>query len=78
MKELYWVTISYDLPCAGTVSIYADSEEQAKDILAKAHEKMKDYKVIDIYKLTEEQIKMMTPQGMLDFGETETEKGKLN
>lgn len=34
--------------------MYAESEEHARKIVLDAHEHMKEFKIVDLYKLTEE------------------------
>lgn len=61
-REMYWVTIAFDAPVAGTVQIFAENEDHAKKIVTEAHEKMKEFRIIDCFKLSEEQTKAFQVQ----------------
>jgi hypothetical protein len=63
--------------------LFAQSEEQAKDILTRAHGNMRGFEIIDCYRLSEDQVKAVTPepgemQQEFDFQDDVINKDKLN
>jgi hypothetical protein len=87
LRELYWITIKYDHPVAGTVQIFAENDEQAREIVSKAHTGMKNFEIVDCHTLTAEQKAQVlgdqmrqAEQMQFDFegDETKVDKEKLN
>jgi hypothetical protein len=87
-RKLYVGTVSFFMPVAQMIQCYARSEDEAKDILSKAHKNMDRFEIVDLYELSKEQQKQteeaMQKQMEFDFNEEQIEdyisqdKEKLN
>ena len=73
-RKLYWLTVTYDMPVAGTIQILADNEDHARELISGAYAQMKNFTIIDTAELTKENANMIYPQMELPFETQDKEK----
>ena len=52
-RKLYYAIVEFSAPAGNVMHILAENEDHARSVLAKMHEQVKDFKIIDLHDMDE-------------------------
>jgi hypothetical protein len=82
-REAFILQISYTMPMAGGVRLFAKDKDEAVRVITEAHANMRDFKVIDIHSINEIEEKQRSlaaveEDDMSDLETSDAEKKVIN